>query len=340
MGSIFRRKDSTNYWIKYYKNGKPYSESTKSNKVEIAKRLLKLREGEISQGRLPGVCFDKIKIDELLDDFVTDYKMNKKKSQKRAEQCKAHLQDFFRGMRCPDITSAMVKEYILQRINDNARNGTINRELSALKRAFSLATECTPPKVAYVPHIPMLDEKNTRKGFFEHHEYLKLIDALPVYIRPIVVFAYRTAWRKSEILNLTWNHVDLKEKTVRIEAGESKNEEGRTIYIDSELNEILLEQKRIRRLGCPYVFHRNGERIQTFRKSWIQACEKAGIPGRLFHDLRRTAVRNLVRSGVPERVAMQISGHKTRNVFDRYNIVSPDDLKIAAAKQELYLNGF
>lgn len=266
--------------------------------------------------------------------------MNKRKSEKRAEQCKAHLEDFFGGMRCPDISTAKVKEYIIQRLDQKAKNATINRELSALKRAFSLATECTPPKASQVPHIPMLDEKNTRKGFFEHKDYLKLIEALPAYIRPIVGFAYRTAWRKNEILNLSWNQIDFKENTVRLEAGESKNEEGRTIYLDLELGKILLEQKRIRRLGCPYVFHRNGTKIMGFRKAWIQACETAGLPGKLFHDLRRTAVRNLVRSGVPERVAMQISGHKTRNVFDRYNIVSPEDLKVAAAKQEVYLNGF
>ncbi len=339
MGAIYRRKNSKFYWIKYYKNGKPYAESTHSDKMEVAKRFLKLREGEISQGRLPGICFDKVKINELLDDLITDYKMNNRKSQKRAEQCKVHLQDFFGGTRCPDITTAKVKEYITQRLEKEAKEATINRELAALKRAFSLATECTPPKVVQVPHIPMLKEKNIRKGFFEHDEYQELINALPPYIKPIVDFAYRTGWRKSEILNLTWDRIDLKENIVRLEAGEPKNSEGRTIYLDSALREVLLEQKRNRRLGCPYVFHRDGERIRGFRKAWSLGCKKTGFDGRLFHDLRRTAVRNLVRSGVPERVAMQISGHKTRNVFDRYNIVSGEDLRIAAAKQEAYLNG-
>jgi integrase len=202
-----------------------------------------------------------------------------------------------------------------------------------------LATECTPPKVAQIPHIPMLKENNIRKGFFEHDQYQTLIDTLPPYIRPIAGFAYRTGWRKSEILNLTWDRIDFKENVVRLEAGETKNSEGRTIYLDSALRDIISEAKRKRRLGCPYVFHRDGERIQGFWKSWTHACEKAGFPGRISHDLRRKAVRNLVHSGVPEWVAMQISGHKTRSIFDRYNIVSPDDLKISVAKQEAYLSG-
>jgi integrase len=337
MGSIYRRKKT--YRIKYYRNGKPYYESSRSDKLEVAKRFLKMREGEISQGRLPGIYFDRIRFDDLVKDYLTDYRINQKRSLEKAETSARYLTQEFGGMKIPEITTPIIKRYIEKRMKKGVSNATINRELSALKRMFNLAARCTPPKVAHVPYIPMLKERNARKGFFEHSEFLSLRDALPSHLQPVVTFAYRTGWRKNEILNLTWEQIDLKEGTVQLETGETKNEEARTVYLDSELHALLKAQKAKRRLACPYVFHRNGEKIKYFRKTWLRACREVGLGDRIFHDFRRTAVRNMVRAGVPERVVMMVSGHKTRSVFDRYNIVNTDDLKQAAVKQEEYLEG-
>jgi integrase len=188
-----------------------------------------------------------------------------------------------------------------------------------------------------VPYIPMLAENNVRQGFFEHEDYLALRDKLPEELRGLVTFAYKSGWRYSEITDLEWSQVDRKQGIVRLEVGTTKNKEARVFYLDEELKEIFKTQFAKCQLGCPYVFHRDGEKVKEFRKSWNTACREAKIGKRYFHDFRRTAVRNMVRAGIPERVAMTISGHKTRSVFDRYNIVSPDDLREASTKMEVYL---
>jgi integrase len=334
MGSIYKRGKI--WWIQYYRNGKPYQESSKSTKKTVARKKLEIREGEIARGKLPGIQFDKVTFDELAKDFLTDYELNQRKSLERAQISVNHLKEFFEGIKVVDITTARVKAYIKTRLAEGAANGTINRELAGLKRMLYLGAKDTPPRVDRVPYIPMLEENNTRKGFFEHEEYLAVLKALPAELRGPVTFGYATGWRRSEILGLTWDHVDLKEGTVRLETGETKNSEARTVYLDDELSKLLKLQNLRRQDGCEYVFHRDGQRIKDLRGAWEKACRYAGLTGRLFHDLRRTAVRNMVRAGIPEGVAMKISGHKTRTVFERYNIVSPDDLKRAALKHQAY----
>jgi integrase len=360
MGSLYKRGDI--YWIKYYRHGKPYRESSKSDKITKAQKLLKKREGEIAEGKLPGIYFDKVTFNQLAEDFLTDYRINGKDTLSKAERSVKYLKEFFGGMKATEVTTDKVKTYIEKRMGDEMSNASINRELAALKRMFHLGAQCTPPKVNLIPYIPMLKESNVRKGFFEYGEFLALRDALPEDLKPIITFGYHSGWRKAEILGLTWDRVDLKEGTVRLDPGETKNEEGRTLYINDELLKEMHKLQAKRYLGCPYVFHREGKTIAGFRKAWTKACSQVGlcevlrdsegrtvvvkdkkgnekvvkVPTRIFHDFRRTAIRDMVRSGVSERVAMSISGHKTRNVFDRYNIVSDQDLKEAAKKKQAY----
>jgi len=108
--------------------------------------------------------------------------------------------------------------------------------------------------------------------------------------------------------------------------------------LKGELLEVIERARDKRLIGCPFMFHRNGKRIGDFRKSWRNACKAAKLNGQLIHDFRRTAVRNLVSAGVPEGVAMKLSGHKTRSVFERYNIVNEADLLEATEKLQSHLN--
>lgn len=165
--------------------------------------------------------------------------------------------------------------------------------------------------------------------------------------QPFVEAAYITGWRRGELRNLRWSQVDWESGAIRLERGTTKSGEPRSFpfIAHPRLAELLREQRGAtsaleRELDCvcPWVFHRKGHQITWHYQAWHTACEKAGIPGRLLHDLRRSAVRNLVRAGASEQVAMSITGHKTRSVFDRYHIVSSSD-QIEAVKKLAALHG-
>ena len=355
MGMLYKRGNV--WWIKYYRNGKNYRESTKTSIKMVAEKILKRREGEIAQGKIPSVLFEKVTFDDLARCFLLDYRINNKKSIDKAERSVRHLKSSLGGMKAVQITTPAINEYIIKRLDEGAANASINRELSALKRMLNIGASQTPPMVDRVPAIKMLKEDNVRKGFFEQDEFFALREALPDYLKGFVTFSYKTGWRDKKISGITWKQVDRKQSLVRLETGETKNDEGRTVFLDEELKLVFHKQFLNRNLGCSFVFHRNSNRINDFRHAWNKACRQAGLgygykidkeyvvrwckkmpPGPIMHDFRRTAVRNLVRSGVPEKVAMMITGHKTRSVFDRYNIVNLTDLQEAAARQEAYLN--
>ena len=140
-------------------------------------------------------------------------------------------------MRVTDITTARVKTYIDKRMNEGLSNASINRELAALKRMFHLAAECTPPKVSMIPHIPMLKESNVRKGFFEHDEYL-LPEECPTPGTKdghYLCLSFRME-KEQRSLGLIWDKVDLKQGIFTLDPGETKNEEGRTLYLNEELS--------------------------------------------------------------------------------------------------------
>jgi integrase len=135
------------------------------------------------------------------------------------------------------------------------------------------------------------------------------------------------------------HHVDLQAGWLRLEPGETKNREGRMFPLTPELREILERQlARTREIEkatgqiIPWLFHRDGQPIKSFRRAWLTACKRAGVPGRIPHDFRRTAARNLERAGVPRSAAMKMVGHKTESIYRRYTIADEGMLREAAIK--------
>ena len=177
-----------------------------------------------------------------------------------------------------------------------------------------------------------LDENPPREGFFEHDEYLKVRAHAPAPYQDVLDFAYYSGWRRNEILDLTWDEVDLGGGVIRLPARRSKTKTGRMLPISAPVRQVLDRRQRARRSGDPRVFRRDGVTVRAWRYALRDACRKAQVPHRLLHDCRRTAARNLIRAGVPERIAMLLTGHKTRAVFDRYNIVNEQELLTAGQR--------
>jgi integrase len=193
--------------------------------------------------------------------------------------------------------------------------------------------------ISTTPQFPArLEEGAPRQGFFEHSEYLAIRAELPPDYQDVLDFGYHSGWHRKEITRLTWAEVDLAGGVVRLDPERSKTKTGRLLPLSPPLRAVLARRLLARQLDTPLVFHHHGgQPIRDWRKTWWRATRAAGLPGKLFHDLRRTVARNLARSGVSERVAMAITGHKTRSIFDRYNIVSENDLRSATQRLAEYV---
>ena len=230
--------------------------------------------------------------------------------------------------------------YVAHRQTQGAANASINLELANLKRMFTLAIQAA--KLLQRPYIPMLKEDNLRKGFFERAQFDAVRARLRSPLDAAVTLAYFTGWRMaSEILPLHWHQIDRRAGVIRLEPGTTKNRAGRAfkyaelVEVREAVEALWARHEALARKGIisPLVFCRGGgQAIKSFYTRWDHACTAAGCPGRIPHDFRRTAVRHLNRAGVTETVAMKITGHKTRSVFDRYDITSEEDLNEAARK--------
>jgi integrase len=349
-GRIFWR--GTKAWIAYYApgpDGRSHEQREPAGSTEAeARKLLRQRLREVgahTMGLRPfmGPRQERVTVEELLQNYERDCGVRGVKGLKSLHSHLKHVRAFFGLDRALAVTRERLLGYVRTRQKATSRRGTltsnttINRELEGLQAAFTLAVDSGT--LAIAPKFPSLPEHNARQGFFEHGDFYAVLAQLrDPGVVDFLEWFYLTGMRPEETRSLTWECFDRETWTLRLHARDAKIGQARMLALEGPLRATVERRLKDRRFGCDFVFHRNGKRVGEFRKSWKSACRRAGVSGKIPYDLRRTAVRNTVRAGVPERVAMAISGHKTRAVFDRYNITSEKDLREAVTKTAEYLS--
>ena len=316
QGTIF--KIGNVYYANYRRNGRQIKKSLGTKDRSIA--LYKLQqliadpvEGNIQFARVVAQALDTMKI----------------KGHKSYEKTCSHANPVTKAlghMSVRDITAATLERVVLQ-WHKTVKPATINRRCHIIRQALKYAH--VHGYIARIPTVPRLSEKgNARQGFFTQEEFDTLYAVMPSYLQDVSLFAYLTGWRKSEILGLPWSSVDWGTMTIRLST--SKNDESRVFPIVDPRLEALLCKRRDIAQGT-LVFHRNGQPVGDFKRSWATANKRAGM-AKLFHDLRRTAVRNFIAQDLPERLVMALTGHKTNHMLHRYHVVVEKDLRDALSK--------
>jgi integrase len=328
------------WWLYYSKGGRQFRESARTTSAAEAVRRLKQVQGDIASGRFTGQVADRARFSALLDLVLEDYRSNERRSLYEMERkLEAHVRPALGQVRIADLTTGHIKRYVDFRRSEGAANATINRELAIVRRAVRLAIAGDPPLIGRLLPVRLLPERNVREGFLRRDKYRALLDALPADLKLLLIYGYHLGCRRGELLALRRSDVDLASRTVRFSARTTKNEESKVgpIYGDMVPWTDLALTELQKYPTCPWLFHRAGTRIRDFRKAWKTACVMAGVPGLLFHDLRRSAVKNMEDAGIPRKTAMQITGHKTESIYRRYHIVSERDIREVGSKMETFL---
>jgi integrase len=266
----------------------------------------------------------------MLAKIELHYLKKQNRSFKNVKYCWPSIEAGFPFRRVVDIDKDAIEQYQTARLKAGAAPSTINREVVYLKLGFKLLG-------LPVPTVGLLAEDNARQGFLRIPEFNSLLAEIPdAHVRDIIEFLYNSGWRSSEPKAMQWNWLDLDSWTVRLPAEYSKNKKPRTLPLEGSLKEIIKRRITLRDSASPFVFHRKGKPIKSFRKAFKAAAKAVGFPGLVPHDMRRSAIRNFRKAGLSESDGMKLSGHKTRAVYDRYDIISDEDSRQAMRRAQEY----
>jgi integrase len=348
-GSIFRKAYTdrhgklchTRCWyVKFYVRGKPKVLSTETEDYGEAVEFLRKRLAESSLQSDYTSHPERVRMTQLFDLILEFYRNHERRSTYDVERkIESRLRPFFGNIKASAVTSTVISRYVSSRRAEKPKpaNASINRELAYVRRALKLGAMQEPPLVLRVPHFEMLPEDNVREGTLNHDKYRLIRDALPGYARIALVIAYHTGARKGELRQIRRDRIDFKAGRIELPGRTTKNKRPRFLPIYGDMKAEIEMAIAAGSKQCSFLIQRDGQAVYDWEKAWTSACARAGVPFTLFHDLRRTALTNMVEAGLSEKEAMEISGHKTRAVFDRYHIVSERRLKEMAGKLDAHL---
>jgi integrase len=357
-GHLYRRPHSKYWWMKVPNNGRVIRESTHETDIKKAQQKLDAKLDEVGAARggfttLIGPEHKTVTVQALINALMADFELRKVRSLKSITSYLKTIESTFGHWKAVDLTKDAIDHYIADRVKKGHAPASINRSTQVLGQAIrGFLEEHRLP----VPKIRRLPEENIREGFYSQTDIAKLIAALPEDLKDFTLWAAWTGWRKGEIASLAWSAVDRAAGEVRLSWRKSKNRQARSMALVGELAQIIERRWAERQITgrdgtvhlSPLVFHRGctaaGQviRVADFDKSFAAACRAAGLPygrkgGHTFHDLRRTAARNLRRAGVSETVSMAVTGHVTASMFRRYSITDPDDIRQAMERVQAHI---
>jgi integrase len=322
---IFKRKNSQNYWIRYAGiDGRIIRESSGSTKFRDAETLLIKRKQDIKEGKEPEIKrITNHTLRELAEKYAQWMQGRHRSANSKLYRIKQVL-SVFGNIPLRRFSTLLVEQYQTDLINRGLKPASVNKNISILKAMFSKAVDWNMVEeetLKRVRKVKLLPENNKRLRFLSKAECQELVNACGSHLKPIVITALNTGMRKSEILNLTWEQVDLKHGFILLDR--TKNGERREIPINNTLRGTL--QGVTRRLDVPYVFFdpKTGKSYREVKKSFKTALRKAKITDFKFHDLRHTFASHLVMAGVDITTVKELLGHKSLTMTLRYAHLAP-----------------
>jgi len=326
QGRVYLR--GSTQWISYSKRGHEFRESAHTKDEKAAEKFLRQRLKEREKPTFVGPKEERLTLDDLEEKILADYRKHNRKSASNVTHCFKRVRKYFAFDSLVDITTSRIDQYQESRLSEKAARATINREMACLRHGFKLLVQ--DKALSEAPVIKLLEGENVRQGFINVGDFYSVIDNLFRSVHPsvkdVLEFLYHSGWRSKEVTKLEWQDVDVEGGMVRLRRENSKNKKSRMLPLRGELQNVIERRLTERRLDCPYVFHRNGQPVKSFRKAWKTACEAIGQPSLIPHDMRRSAVRNFRKAGLSENEGLAMTGHLTNSIYRRYDIIDEEDL--------------